>query len=144
VNATTNSIKSRRPVWVLMLAVLAALSLAFVRQGAGRMMRMQTQAASNAEFAQLRAQDDAQIVVEVTDAAEGRIRGKLLEKQDETHYVRTAKAADMVWGKTTAIVMGKAEDVRWGAIVHVTGKLAADHSVQAQRIVILTGYVKVK
>jgi hypothetical protein len=127
-----------------MLAVLAALSLAFVWRGAGRMMRMQTQAASNAEFAQMKAQAEARIVVEVTEAAEGRIHGKLLEKDDETHYRRTANPADVDWGKDTKIVMGKAEDVHGGAIIHVTGTLASGHSVRARQIVILTGYVQVK
>jgi|SRR5271166_1892248 len=142
--ATSTSIKSGRPVWVVMLAVLAALSLAFVWRGAGRMMRMQTQAASHAEFVQMKAQDDAKIVVEVTEAAEGRIHGKLLEKDDETHYRRTANPADITWGKDAKIVMGKAEDIHAGAIVHVTGRVGADHGVQAAQIVILTGYVRVK
>ncbi len=127
-----------------MLAGLAALSLVFVWQGAGRMMTMQTQAANRTEFLQLKPQDDAKIVVEVTEAPAGRIRGKLLEKQDETHYARTGNQAEVGWGKDTAIVMGKAEDIRAGAVVHVTGKVAGDHSVQAQQIVILTGYVQVK
>ena len=72
------------------------------------------------------------------------IRGKLLEKQDETHYARTGNQAEVGWGKDTAIVMGKAEDIQAGAIVHVTGKVAADRSVQARQIVILSGYVQVK
>jgi hypothetical protein len=55
----------------------------------------------------LRAQDDAKIVVEVAGATEGIIDGKLLEKQDETHYVRTANAADIAWGQDTAVVHGK-------------------------------------
>ena len=143
-NATSTSIKSGRPVWIAMLAVLAALSLAFVWREAGRMMRMQTRAASNAEFAQMKAQAEARIVVEVTEAAEGRIHGKLLEKDDETHYRRTANPADIAWGKDAKIVMGKAEDIHRRAIVHVTGKVAADHSVQASQIVVLTGYVQVK
>jgi hypothetical protein len=143
VNAHTVSIKSSRPVWIFMLAALAALSLVFVWRGAGRMMTMQTQVATHAEFAQLKAQDNAKIVVEVTEAPERRIRGKLLEKQDETHYLRTANQAEVGWGKDTAIVMGKAEDIHAGAVLHVTGKVAADHSVQAQQIVILTGYVHV-
>jgi hypothetical protein len=42
------------------------------------------------------------------------------------------------------IVMGKAEDIRAGAIVHVTGKVARDRRVQAKQIVILSGYVQVK
>lgn len=143
-NANSISVKSGRPVWVFMLAGLAVLSLGFVWGGAGRAMKMRTQAASNAEFAQLKAPDDAKIVVEVTDALEGRIRGKLLEKQDETHYARTSDQAEFGWGKNTAMVMGKAEEIQAGAIVHVTGKVAADRSVQAKQIVILTGYVQVK
>jgi hypothetical protein len=143
-NVNTVSIKSSRPVWILMLAALAALSLAFVWSGAGRMMRMQTRAASSAEFAQLKAEDETKIVIEVSEASEGRIRGKLLEKQDETHYSRTSTLADVSWGKDTVLAMGKAEDMRAGAIVHVTGKVAEDRSVRARQIVILTGYVQVK
>jgi hypothetical protein len=143
-NANTVSMKSSRPVWMLMLMALATLSLIFVWRGAGRMMRMQTRAANSAEFAQLKAQDETKIVIEVGEASEGRIHGKLLEKQDETHYLRTKNSADVSWGKDTALVMGKADDIRAGAIVHATGKVAFDRSVQARQIVILTGYVQVK
>lgn len=143
-NANSISVKSYRPMWMFMLAVIAALGLVYVWSGAGKMLRMQTQAANNAEFAQLKADDAAKIAVEVTEVSAARIRGKLLERQDETHYTRTGKAAEIAWGKDTAFVMGKAEDVHAGAIIHVTGKLAADHSVAARQIVILTGYVQVK
>lgn len=143
-NANAVSIKSSRPAWIFMLVALAALSLGFVWRGAGRMMRMQTQTANPTEFAQLKPQDSAKIVVEVTEATAGNIRGKLLEKQDETHYARTGNQAEVSWGKDTALVMGKADDVHAGAILHVTGKVAADRSLQAQQIVILTGYVQVK
>jgi len=67
-NADAVSIKTSRPVWMLLLAALAVLSLAFVWRGAGRMMRMQTQAESNAEFAQLKTEEEAKIVVEVAEA----------------------------------------------------------------------------
>ncbi len=143
-NVNTVSLKSSRAVWILMLVGLATLSLIFVWSGAGRMLRMQTRAASSAEFAQLKADAETKIVVEVVEASEGRFRGKLLEKRDETHYSRTANVADVSWGKDTALVMGKAEDIHPGAIVHVTGKVAEDHSVQARQIVVLTGYVQVK
>ncbi len=143
-NANSVSSKSNRPLWIFLLAALAALSLGFVWSGVGRMMRMQTQAANHAEFAQLKARDEAKIVLEVKETApEGRLRGNLLEAKDETHYARTAKQVDVGWGKDTKIVMGKAEDIRMGAVLHVTGKVAADYSLQASQIVILTGYVKV-
>ena len=143
-NTNVVPIKSSRPVWILMLTVLAALSLGSVWRGAGRMMRMQTRVANSVEFAQLKARDETKIVIEVSEVSEGRIRGKLLERQDETHYARTANSADVAWGKDTALVMGKAEDIRARAIVHVTGKVADDRSVRARQIVILTGYVQVK
>lgn len=143
-DAYTIPIKSNRLTMMFVLAALAALSLAFVWGEAGRMMRMQTQAASNAEFAQLKVDEQTKIVIEVVEASGGRIRGKLLEKGDETHYSRTENPADVKWGKETGIVMGKAEDIHPGAVVHVTGKMGAGRSVEAKQIVILTGYVQVK
>jgi hypothetical protein len=40
--------------------------------------------------------------------------------------------------------MGKQEDVHPSAVVHVTGTLKKDRSVDATQIVILTGYVEIK
>jgi hypothetical protein len=144
VDAHTISFKSNRLTMMFVLAALAAVSLAFVWGGARRMMRMQTQAAGKAEFAQVKADEQTKIVIEVAEASGGRIRGKLLEKRDETHYSRTENPADVTWGKETGIAMGKAEDIHRGAVVHITGQMGADRSVEAKQIVILTGYVQVK
>lgn len=133
-----------RPVGVVVLALLAGSSLVFVWRGAGRFMRMQTQAASNSEFAELKNEDQAKIVVEITEASAEKIHGRLLEKKDETHYTRAANSVEILWGKSTAVVMGKAEDIRSGAVVHVTGEVGAYRSVEANQIVVLTGYVQVK
>lgn len=143
------SIRSSRTTLILLLAGLAALSLGFAWRGAGRMMRMHTEVASSGEFAALKTDDETKIVTEITEAsggadADGRIRGKLLEKRDETHYSRTANPAEVSWGKETALVMGKAEDIHAGAIVYVTGTMSGDRKVRAKQIVILTGYVQVK
>lgn len=105
---------------------------------------MRTQAASTAEFVALANEAEAKVVLEITEAPPEHIRGKLLERQDETHYTRTAKDVEATWNKHTAIVMGKAGDIKPGAVVHVTGKMAADHSVEARQIVVLTGYVHLK
>jgi hypothetical protein len=113
---------------------------------------MQTRAAGGAEFVQLKPQQQAKIVVEITEATREKIRGRLLEKQDETHYTRTASTVEIVWSSETKsretkngetkIAMGKIEDVRAGAVVYVTGTVGADGAVQASQIVILTGYVQ--
>lgn len=148
-NTKSISIRSSRTTLIFLLAGLAALSLGFAWRGAGRMMKMHTEAASSGEFAGLKTHDEAKIVIEITEAslspdADGWIRGRLLEKHDETHYSRTANPAEVSWGKETALVMGKAEDIHAGAIVHVTGTMSGDRRVRAKQIVILTGYVQVK
>jgi hypothetical protein len=42
----------------------------------------------------------------------------------------------------TSVVMGKPEDIVPSAIVQVSGTLDANHSLQANEIVILTHYVR--
>ena len=122
VNTTSISIRSSQTRWIVLLAALAALSLGFAWRGAGRMLRMHTEVASSGEFAALRADDETKIVIEIREASGGEVS----------------------WGKETALVMGKAEDIHGGAIVHVTGTMSGDRRVRAKQIVILTGYVQVK
>jgi len=110
---------------------------------------MHVEAANTGELAGLKAEDETKIAVEITgvsgqEEAGGHIRGTLLEKHDDAHYVRTANPAEISWGRETALVMGKAEDIHAGAVVHVTGTVFTDRSVRAKQIVILTGYVQVK
>ena len=40
--------------------------------------------------------------------------------------------------------MGNAEDIRAGAVVHGSGTVASDRSIQAQQLVIPTGYDRVQ
>jgi hypothetical protein len=126
------------------LAIVSLLSLGYVWSGAGKMMRMRTQSAGNAEFVRLNPHDEAKIVIEVGPTRERRILGNLLEKQDETHYRRTRNPLEVTWSSDTKLVMGSAEDIRAGAVVHVSGTVASDRSIQAQQLAILTGYVQVK
>jgi len=133
-----------KPGSILLLTILAALALVFVWRGVAKIMGMQTHAATPVEFAQLKPEQEIKIVIEVNEASESQIRGALLEKQDETHYVRTQNALEARSGKDTKFVMGKQEDIRPGAILHITGKADTHRIVQAAQIVILTGYVQVK
>ena len=141
-NATTISRSNRELIFIL--ALLAVLSLVLVWSGAARMIKMQTQVSGRNEFAQLKPQDEAKIVVEVTEASGRKLRGKLLERRDETHYARTEESVDVSWGAETKLVMGKVVDIHAKAVVHIIGRVAADHSVQASQVVILTNYVQVK
>jgi hypothetical protein len=76
--------------------------------------------------------------------AEKIIRGRLLQKKTEELYTRTSTSVKVQSSENTSMVMGKPADVKAGAIVHVTGTVHNGHSVQAEQIVILTGYVKVQ
>lgn len=76
--------------------------------------------------------------------ADGKITGKLLERKTEEVYARTTTPVTLQSNAQTKMVMGKAADVHSGAVVHVTGTVQKDHSVQAEQIVILTEYVKVQ
>jgi Domain of unknown function (DUF5666) len=128
----------------LVPGIVSLLSLGYVWSGAGKMMRMRTQSASNRELVRLNPRDEAKIVIEVSQTRERKILGSLLEKQHETHYRRTPNPVAVTWTSDTKLVMGNAQDIRAGAVVHVSGTVASDGSIQAQQLVILTGYVEVK
>ena len=144
--AKTTSVSSNRarPLWTILLAILAASGAAFVWRGAEKAIRMQSGVAGESQLSRLRPQKTASVVVEVTETSPGELRGHLLEKEDDTDYTRARDEADIRWNATTAIVMGQQSDVRPGAIIHVTGTVTNARNVEARQIVILTGYVQVK
>ncbi len=131
-------------VWIVALAALAAASAMFMWRGAAKAMKMQPDVATNSQFAKLKSQQMAKIVVEISETSENRILGSLLEKQDDTHYTRTTSQVEIHSSNATAIVMGQAADLRTDAVIHVTGAVRSDHSLEVRQIVILTGYVHVK
>ncbi len=75
---------------------------------------------------------------------DGTFRGKLLEKKTEEVYARTSALVTVQFNAQTKMVMGKPADIHAAAIVHATGTLRADRSLDAEQIVILTGYVRVE
>jgi len=59
-------------------------------------------------------------------------------------YRRTTNSLEATWTSDTKLLMANAEDIRAGAVAQVSGTVASDRSIQAQQLVILTGYVEVK
>ena len=106
---------------------------------------MWSAAASDPNAAQAKAGEVTKIVMEIAEATgDGRIRGTILKKKTEDIYTRTTGQIHVTTGSETKFVMGKPVDVRVRAVVHLTGVMQQDHSVAAQRVVILTGYVKIE
>lgn len=132
-------------LWIVALVGLALLSVLAMWRGMGKAMQMKAETTAAAAIPQLKAGDEAKIVLEVTGvAAAASVEGNVLEKQTETVYRRTGKTAKIAFDAATPVVMGKTPDVHPGAVVHVTAKVGDDHALHAEQIVILTGYVKVE
>jgi hypothetical protein len=134
--------------WILTFAVLGSLSLATAIMVGRRSMRMSSAMAASADqgaFAQLAPGSKAQAVVEITSVdSKGSAAGKLLDRESEEVYKRTATPVGINFSDATPVVMGKLGDLHAGAVVHVKGTIADDHRIAAEQIVILTGYIKVK
>ena len=133
-------------IWILFVtAAILAAALA-VWTSARKAGRMTAAAASNEQqFAQATPGAKIKLVIEITDSAPaGTIRGKLLQKKTETIYVRTPTQVMVRSSAQTKLVMGQQSDVHPGAVVHVTGTAGKDHNIDAEQIVILTGYVQVQ
>lgn len=128
--------------WIFLLTALALFALAGMWRTT---MKMKVEAAGTAQFQSPKRGEAAKVVVEVREMSGDRaFTGKLLEKRSETLYKRTQTPVEVTFADPrTQVVMGKASDVRAGAVLHVTGMATADHSVRANQLVILTEYVTV-
>ena len=103
-------------IWIVLLVALAVLSFLAMRRGIGKATQMKTETTSVVSAAQLKPGDEMKVVLEVTAVVpDASLTGNLLEKQTETVYRQTGNKV----------------------------KLAFDVA-RAQRIVVLTGYVKVQ
>jgi hypothetical protein len=132
-------------IWIILLAALALLSILAMRRSLGKAMMMRAEATIDASPAQLKVGDKVKFVLKIKAATPaGSIEGETLEKQTETVYRRTGNTIKIAYDAATPVVMGKASDVREGAVVHVTAKVANDRVLHAEQIVVLTGYVQVQ
>jgi hypothetical protein len=137
--------KKTNRLWVFLLTTLALLASLAMWRTADQAMQMKSRAAGSAQFAALKPGEITKVVLEVTGkSSEGQFTGKLLEKKDETGYTYTATEISVAFDGKTPVVMGKVSDVRPAAILHVTGSVAQNHTLQATQLVVLTGYVTVR
>lgn len=136
----------RRRIWIALISAIVLLTMIAVWRSATAMKSMSAAAASEEQpFAQTAPGTKTKVVVEIGGAVPaGTIKGKLLSKKTEEIFTRTSTPVTAQFDAQTKIVMGKPNDLRPGAIVHVTGMIRGDHTIQAEQIVILTGYVQVQ
>lgn len=143
-SALLNSSRINR-VWIVLLIALALLSVLAMRRSMNKAMGMKVETTASGSLAQLKAGDEAKVVLQVTRVVpNANIEGTELEKQTETAYHRSGNVVKIAFDGNTPVVMGKATDVHEGAVVHITAKMASDHVWHAEQIVVLTGYVTVQ
>ena len=137
---------SGRNAWVVLIVIVVALAALAIWRSATDAKSMSGAAASDEkQFSDTAPGSKAKFAMEITQVPSDRlIRGKLLQKKAEELYTRTGTVVTVRSSETTDVVMGKASDIRAAAVVHVTGTVRDDRSVQAEQIVVLTGYVKVQ
>jgi hypothetical protein len=88
--------------------------------------------------------ESVDLAIEITAAGDGSVAGRMLERSSQTRYRRTQRAVTLRWSARTKLVMGKSGDIRPGAIVQAHGPLDAGATLDADRLVVLTGYVEVE
>jgi flagellar basal body-associated protein FliL len=138
--------KRARRVWIALVALVVLVAALAVWMSARMSGKMSAAGASDEQaFAKATAGSTGKVVLEVAEIApSGTFRGKLLVKKTEEVYVQTGTLVAVQFSAQTKMVMGRPEDIRPGAIVHVTGTVRKDRGLDAGQIVILTGYVHVE
>jgi hypothetical protein len=145
INRDANS-KRIRLIWTVLIGSVVLAGVLVLWLSARMSGKMSAAAAADDQtFVKAAPGDQAKIVLEITEAPSGAaIRGSLLQKKTEQVYVRTRTLVTVQYNAGTKLVMGRQEDLRPAAVVHVTGTVRKDHSLDAGQIVILTQYIQVE
>jgi hypothetical protein len=131
--------------WIIFLAVLASVAVWAIRGVLGRSQQMSTADTSASTFASISPGSSAKAVVRLESVSGKELKGTLLEKQGDTVYLLPSESTPTVIAvltPDTSVVMGKPKDIAVGAVVQLAGVLDADHVLQTNQVVILTGYVR--
>ncbi len=141
-----SSLERAGRIWMALTALAILAMIAVILHAAQRDVKMSSGATASGpnQFQQLAPGTKTKVVVEIQKAAtDGAFAARVLDKQSDTVYSRSTTPVTIRSDGKTRFVMGKATDVRPAAILHVTGTVDSDHRINAEQIVILTGFVEV-
>lgn len=131
--------------WIIFLAVLAIVAVWAIRGVLTRAQQMSTAGTTASTFASISPGSSVKVVVGIESVEGNELKGVLLEKHSDSLYLMTSDRTPTVIAaltSDTSVVMGKPQDIAVGAIVQLEGTIDANHVLQANRIVILSGYVR--
>jgi hypothetical protein len=132
--------------WIIFLAVLAAVAVWAVRGVLVRAQQMSTADTTDSAFASISPGSSAKAVVRLESVKGNELKGTLLERQSDTVYLLPSERTPPVIAvltSDTSVVMGKPQEIAAGVVVQLGGTIDANHVLQTNQVVILTGYVRV-
>jgi hypothetical protein len=132
--------------WIIFLAVLAAVAVWAVHGVLVRAQQMSTAETTVSAFPSISPRSSAKAVVRLESVKGNELKGTLLERQSDTVYLLPSERTSLVIAvltSDTSVVMGKPRDIAVGAVVQLGGTIDANHVLQTNQVVILTGYVRV-
>jgi hypothetical protein len=132
--------------WFIFLAVLASVAAWAIRGVLVRAQQMSTAETTASAYTSISPGSSAKAVVRLESVKGSELKGALLEKQSDTVYLLPSEkklTVVAVLTTDTSVVMGKPQDIAVGAVVQLAGTIDANHVLQTNQVVILTGYVRV-
>lgn len=138
-------LRKRWPIAVLVaiLVIVGAAAILAARGAFGNMMN--TSSLSKTAFDGITVGGQVEVVFEITSMpSDKQLVGNLLESAFNSAYHRTSETLMITVAPDTSVVMGQIAEVKPGAVIQIRGQRTDEHSVTAQRIVILTSYVTVQ
>jgi hypothetical protein len=132
--------------WIIFLAVLSAVAAWAVRGILVRPQQMSTADTTASAFASISSGSSAKAVVRLESVKGNELKGTLLKRQSDTVYLLPSERTPPVIAvltSDTSVVMGKPQDIAVGAVIQLGGTIDANHVLQTNQVVILTGYVRV-
>ena len=139
------SAMSKRGRLLVSLFVIALLIAAAVPVVSMARMMMGRPTATVGQLANLAAGDSIDVALAVdTSPVDGLASGTVLEQVDSATYRRTERALRLEFSTRTTVVMGQLSDVHDGAVIQAQGQLTSADELALERIVILTGLVRVE
>jgi hypothetical protein len=132
--------------WIIFLAVLSAVAAWAVRGILVRAQQMSTADTTASAFASISSGSSAKAVVRLESVKGNELKGTLLKRQSDTVYLLPSERTPPVIAvltSNTSVVMGKPQDIAVGAVIQLGGTIDANHVLQTNQVVILTGYVRV-
>ncbi|HLJ83626.1 MAG TPA: hypothetical protein VKT51_05580 [Candidatus Eremiobacteraceae bacterium] len=128
---------------IFFLAVIAAIAIPALMM---RDMKIAPNAFSAETLRSAHSGTAVDVVMHVASTgSDGLVEGTLLKADPDGSYSRTADVVLVRMSTSTSFGMGRLADIRPGALVSVKGTwTAARATIEAGRVVILTGYLRLR